>query len=215
MRKIAVMVLGSSLGLWLALSAALAADIAPLRGDRFRPLDLNALDAAQKAMIRDILAGPRANLNGPFNILLRSPDLGNRLQAVGEYLRFKTSLPHSLNEFAILTVAREWTAQYEFFAHKRLALAAGVKEEVIDDIAAGRTPRMSPDEQAVWTFVKELDSTHQVSDSTFHRLEGRFGERGVVDLVSLVGYYHTMSMLMNVDRYPMPGGEKSPLQPVK
>jgi 4-carboxymuconolactone decarboxylase len=207
MRKLIVM----GVGLSLALSAALAADIPSLRGDRFKPLDLNRLDPEQNAMIHGILAGSRTSLNGPFNILLRSPDLGNRLQAVGEYLRFKTSLPHAINEFAIVTVAREWTAQYEFFAHKKLALVAGVKEEVVDDIAAGRTPKMTPDQQAVWTFIKELDSTHQVSDSTFDNVKQRFGERGVVDLISLVGYYHTMSMLMNVDRYPMPPGEKPPL----
>ena len=207
MRKLFVM----GVGLSLALSAALAADIPSLRGDRFKPLDLNRLDPEQNAMIHGILAGSRTSLNGPFNILLRSPDLGNRLQAVGEYLRFKTSLPHAINEFAIMTVAREWTAQYEFFAHKKLALVAGVKEEVVDDIAAGRTPKMTPDQQAVWTFIKELDSTHQVSDSTFDNVKQRFGERGVVDLISLVGYYHTMSMLMNVDRYPMPPGEKPPL----
>ena len=207
MRKLIVM----GVGLSLALSAALAADIPSLRGDRFKPLDLNRLDPEQNAMIHGILAGSRTSLNGPFNILLRSPDLGNRLQAVGEYLRFKTSLPHAINEFAIVTVAREWTAQYEFFAHKKLALVAGVKEDVVDDIAAGRTPKMTPDQQAVWTFIKELDSTHQVSDSTFDNVKQRFGERGVVDLVTLVGYYHTMSMLMNVDRYPMPPGEKLPL----
>ena len=207
MRKLIVM----GVGLSLALSAALAADIPSLRGDRFKPLDLNRLDPEQNAMIHGILAGSRTSLNGPFNILLRSPDLGNRLQAVGEYLRFKTSLPHAINEFAIVTVAREWTAQYEFFAHKKLALVAGVKEDVVDDIAAGRTPKMTPDQQAVWTFIKELDSTHQVSDSTFDNVKQRFGERGVVDLISLVGYYHTMSMLMNVDRYPMPPGEKLPL----
>jgi 4-carboxymuconolactone decarboxylase len=211
MRRLIVMGVGLSLGL----SAALAADIPSLRGDRFKPLDLNRLDPEQNAMIHGILAGSRTSLNGPFNILLRSPDLGNRLQAVGEYLRFKTSLPHAINEFAIVTVAREWTAQYEFFAHKKLALVAGVKEDVVDDIAAGRTPKMTPDQQAVWTFIKELDSTHQVSDSTFDNVKQRFGERGVVDLVTLVGYYHTMSMLMNVDRYPMPPGEATPLQMLK
>ena len=211
MQKIIVI----GLGLGFALSAALAADIPPLRGDRFKPLDLNKLDAPQRAMIHDILAGPRASLNGPFNVLLRSPDLGNRLQAVGEYLRFKTSLPRAVNEFAIVTVAREWTAQYEFLAHKKYALAAGVKEEALDDIAMGRTPKMTPDQQAVWSFIKELDSTHQVSDSTFDNVKQRFGERGVVDLISLMGYYHTMSMLMNVDRYPLPPGEKPPLQPLK
>ena len=124
-------------------------DIPPLRGDRFKPLDLNKFDAAQNAMIHEILTGPRANLNGPFNVLLRSPDFGNRLQAVGEDLRFKTSLPHAINEFAIVTIARGWTAQYEFFAHKKRALVAGVKDEVIDDIARGRTPKMTPDQQAV------------------------------------------------------------------
>lgn len=80
-------------------------------------------------------------------------------------------MPHAINEFAIVTVAREWTAQYEFFAHKKLALPAGVKEEVINDIATGRTPKMTPDQQAVWTFIKELNSAHQVSDSSFNNIK--------------------------------------------
>ncbi len=189
-----------------------ATEMPPLRGDRFAPLQADQLTPEQKAMVDAILSGPRGSLNGPFNVMLRSPDLGDRLQRVGEYVRFKTSIPPRLNELAILLVARHWTAQYEWYAHRELALKAGVPEDMANEIAAGKRPsRLQPEEEVVYDFVQELLSTGALSDAVFAATKDRFGERGVVDLIGLVGYYGTVSMLLNVDRYPLPNGDPPPL----
>jgi len=193
--------------------AVATTELPQLRGDRFKPLTAEEMTPEQKAMADAVLAGPRASLNGPFNVMLRSPDLGDRLQKVGEYVRFKTSIPPRLNELAILVTARAWTAQYEWYAHYQYAMKAGVPPAVAEDIAAGKRPtKMEGDEAIVYTFTRELIDTKQVSDATFSAVKDKFGERGVVDLIGLIGYYHTVSMLLNVDRYPLPEGVKPPLQ---
>ncbi len=196
----------------VTVGAFAATEMPPLRGDRFAPLQADQLTPEQKAMVDAILSGPRGSLNGPFNVMLRSPDLGDRLQRVGEYVRFKTSIPPRLNELAILVVARHWTAQYEWYAHRELALKAGVPEDMANEIAAGKRPsRLQPEEEVVYDFVQELLSTGALSDAVFAATKDRFGERGVVDLIGLVGYYGTVSMLLNVDRYPLPNGDPPPL----
>jgi 4-carboxymuconolactone decarboxylase len=208
--------LAASVAALLGAAAAFAADMPPLRGDRFKPLTAQELTPEQKNLVDNLLSGPRGSLNGPFNAMLRSPELGDRLQRVGEYVRFKTSIPPRLNEIAILVVAREWTAQYEWLAHRELALKAGVPPAVVEDIAAGQRPgKLAPDEEAVYAFARELTDTKHVSDAAFNAVKEKFGERGVVDLVGLIGYYHTVSMLLNVDRYPLPEGAKAPLQALK
>ncbi len=210
-RKIAY---AAAAALFFGAAAAVAAtDLPKLRGDRFKPLTPEEMTPEQKAMADAVLAGPRASLNGPFNVMLRSPDLGDRLQKVGEYVRFKTSIPPRLNELAILVTARAWTAQYEWYAHYQYAMKAGVPPAVAEDIAAGKRPtKMEGDEAIVYNFTRELIDTKQVSDATFSAVKDKFGERGVVDLIGLIGYYHTVSMLLNVDRYPLPEGVKPPLQ---
>jgi 4-carboxymuconolactone decarboxylase len=206
----------TALSLLAAAGAAAATQIPPLRGDRFKPLAEAEMTPEQKAMAEAIIAGPRGGLNGPFNVLLRSPDLGDRIQKVGEYVRFKTSLPPRLNELAILVTARAWTAQYEWYAHHQLALKAGLPPAIADDIAAGERPaKMESEEAAIYDFARELIDTKQVSDTTFNAVKEKFGERGVVDLIGLIGYYHTVSMLLNVDRYPLPDGAKPELQALK
>jgi 4-carboxymuconolactone decarboxylase len=198
--------------LFCAAAAVAATELPQLRGDRFKPLTADTMTPEQKAMADAVLAGPRASLNGPFNVMLRSPDLGDRLQKVGEYVRFKTSIPPRLNELAILVTARAWTAQYEWYAHYQYAVKAGLPPAVADDIAAGKRPtKMESDEAIVYDFTRELIDTKQVSDANFNAVKDKFGERGVVDLVGLVGYYHIVSMLLNVDRYPLPEGAKPPL----
>jgi 4-carboxymuconolactone decarboxylase len=182
-----------------------------LRGDRFKPLTWETLTPAQKKMVESLLAGPRASLGGPFNVLLRSPEMGDRLQQVGEYLRFKSSVPKRLNEMAILMTAVAWSAQYEWHAHKPLALAAGLSPAVIDDLQAGRRPaQMQPDEAIVYDVSKEMRERHRVSDATFNKAIATFGEQGVVDLIVVMGYYDVISMILNLDRYPMPPGERLP-----
>jgi 4-carboxymuconolactone decarboxylase len=202
----------------IAVAAALAADTPKfqLRGDRFKPLTYEEMTPEQRTLIDHLLSGPRGSVNGPFNAMLRSPELGDLQQAIGAYVRFKTSIPHKLNELAILMTGRHWNAQYEWYAHKRIALEAGLGPAVIADIAAGKRPaNMPPDEEIVYNFTRELNETKQVSDATFKAAVEKFGERGVVDLVGTVGYYHLVSMLLNLDRYPLPDGAQPELQALK
>ena len=182
-----------------------------LRGDRFQPLTWDRLTPEQKTMVNDLVAGPRTSLNGPFNALLRSPEMGNLSQKLGEYVRFRTSVPRRLNEMAILLTAKWWSSQYEWYAHKTLALDAGLSAAVIDDIQAGRRPaRLQADEAVVYDFTAELREHRRVSDATFKEAVNLLGEKGVMDLVAVMGYYDLVSMVLNVDRYPLPEGAPSP-----
>jgi 4-carboxymuconolactone decarboxylase len=202
------------IALIVVLSAGMAAQEPrrlDLRGGRFAPLTSDQLTPAQKAMVDELLAGSRGSLNGPFNVLLRSAEMGNIAQKLGDYIRFRTSVPRRLNELAILLTARWWLSQYEWYAHKPLALQAGVDASVIDDIQAGRRPaRMQTDEAVVYEFANELRERRRVSDGTYQRARLLLGEQGVVDLIALMGYYDLVSMSLNVDRYPLPDGASSP-----
>lgn len=183
---------------------------------RFTPLTPETMSPEQRAAAEAIQSGPRgAGLRGPFNALLRSPELCDLVQRVGAYVRFKSSLPAPLNELAICMAGRKWTAQYEFYAHRRLALQAGLDPTILDAVASGNRPaNMSADETAVYDFTSELLGTGQVSDATFARVKERFGERGVMDLVGAIGYYSLVSMVLNVDRVPLPAGVEPPLKPL-
>jgi len=183
-----------------------------LRGDRFRPLTYDTMTPEQKKLADSILAGPRTSLDGPFNVLMRSPEMGDLAQKFGAFARFHSSLPPRLNEFAILITARFWTAQFEFQAHRKNALAAGLSPALIDALVANKRPAsMQPDEEAVYNFCTEVLTTKHASDRAFDAAKEKFGERGVVDLLAVVGYYQFVSMLLNVDRYPLPEGVKAEL----
>jgi 4-carboxymuconolactone decarboxylase len=187
-----------------------------LRGDRFEPLTWERLTPQQKTMVNDVLAGTRTSLNGPFNALLRSPEMGNLSQKLGEYVRFRSSVPARLNEMAILLTARWWSSQYEWHAHKPLALKAGLNAAVIDDIQAGRRPAgMHADETVIHDFSAELRERRRVSDATFKAAVTLLGEHGVMDLIAAMGYYDLVSMVLNVDRYPLPDGAALPFPEVK
>ena len=184
-----------------------------LRGDRFKPLTATDFSAEQKTLVDHLLSGERRTTDGPFNVLLRSPQMGDLAQQLGAYLRFHTSVPRKLNELAIIITARHWNAQYEWFAHRRYAIEAGVSPEITDAIAAGKRPQsLKPDEEAVYNFCTELIDTKQVNDKTFDAAKATLGERGVVDLIALLGYYDLVSMILNVDRYPLPDGVKPELK---
>jgi len=198
----------------------------PETGRRFALLPIDATTDAQRAMADSILNGPRKALaspaqaapttvGGPFNVWLRSPELGERLQQIGGHIRFKSSLGPRLNEFAILITARQWGAQYEWFAHHRLAVQAGLNPALAQDLAEGRVPAgMAEDEALVYRFVRELHLRHGVSDETYALTRERFGEQGVVDLIGVTGYYVLVSMTLNVDRTPLPDGVELPLKPL-
>ena len=180
---------------------------------RFKELSPAEMTDPQRKVRDAIASGPRGAVRGPFNALLRSPDLADRAQHLGEYVRYNSSLPARLSELAILVVARHWTAQYEWYAHSRLALAAGLAPQVVEAIAHGRRPQaMKEDEAAVYAFCKELHEEKTVSDPAYKAALDLFGERGVVDLLGISGYYTLVSMVLNVDRSPLPE-DATPLPP--
>jgi len=190
---------------------------------RFKQIPVENLTPEQKAVYDAIRSGPRSAvqnssaakpgpLGGPFNVLLRSPGVGNIIQALGAEIRFKSSLPSKLNEFAICITARHWTCQYEWTAHHKLALEAGLDPKIGEDLAQGRRPaNLSKDEEIVYNFSTELHQTHGVTDATYKAVLDRFAERGVMDLIAVNGYYTLISMVLNVDRTPLAPGAKPPL----
>ena len=193
---------------------------------RFRLIPLEEMTPEQRTAAEAIMSGPRAAVPGsaataktpgsPFNPWLRSAELADRLQRVGEYLRFRSSLPARLNEFAILITARQWDSQYEWYAHHRLALQGGLDPAVAADLAEGRRPaNMKDDEAVVYNFCTELHNDKKVSDATYKAALDKFGERGVMDMIAVTGYYVLVSMTLNVDRTPVPGGGKPPLPMLK
>ena len=187
-----------------------------LVGDRFKPLKWDEMTPAQKTMMEHLVSGERRGAGGPFNVLLRSPEMGDLAQQFGAAMRFHSTLPKKLNEMAIIMTARYWTAQYEWNAHRTAAAQAGLNESIIQAIATGKRPAsMDADETVVYNFATELLNTKQVSDAGFKAAVGKFGERGVVDLIGVMGYYQLVSMLLNVDRYPLPAGVKPELQALK
>jgi 4-carboxymuconolactone decarboxylase len=183
-----------------------------LVGDRFKPLTYDEMTPAQKTMIDHLLAGERQNLGGPFNVLLRSPEMGDLAQQFGASMRFHAALPKPALETVIIVTARFWMAQFEWSAHKRAALQAGVSPAVVDAIANGQRPAgMTPDVETAYNFIAELLKTRQVSDPVFLAARNRFGEKGVVDIIGLSGWYSMVSMALNVDRYPVAQAELRPL----
>ena len=204
------------IGLALAQNAPPATPNLRLRGNRFQPLTYQQLTPAQKTMVDHILSGPRGSLDGPYNVLLRSPEMGDLAQQFGASMRYHSSLPPRLNEFAIIITARAWTAQHAWAVHKRAAIEAGLSPAICDALANGRRPvSMQPDEEAIYNFATELLNTKQVSDATFAAVKEKFGERGVVDLVGVLGYYTFVSMVLNADRYPVAPGTQPELKPLQ
>jgi len=186
---------------------------------RFARLHVDQMTDEQKIYFNSLMAGPisgtgskgvvqgATSLGAPFNVLLRSPVLAERMRKVGEYLRFESAIPKRLNEFAILITARTWTAQYEWYAHLRLALKEGLDPLIGEELAKGQRPsKMKPDEEAVYDFCHELHTFHSVSDAHYSAVLKFFGEQGVVDLMMVSGYYVMVAMALNVNRSPLPEG---------
>src|SRR5438876_9130812 len=151
-----------------------------LVGDRVKPLKWDEMTPEQKTMMEHLVAGERRGAGGPFNVLLRSPEMGDIAQQFGAATRFHSSLPKKLNEMAIIITARYWTAQYEWNAHRKAAADNGLNESIIQAIAAGKKPAsMDAAETVVYNFSTELLNTKHVSDALFKAAVHKFGERGV------------------------------------
>ncbi len=184
--------------------------------DRMPPIPSDKLTDAQKQAVAEFRAARSADISGPFVPLLRSPEVMNRARAMGDYLRYKSALPPRLSEFVILLTARRWTQQYEWNAHRALALQGGLRAEIVQAIADGRRPeKMAADEDVVYTFCDELAKTQGVSDATYGRAVAALGEQGVIDTLGLTGYYTMLAMVLNTARTPLPPGTTPGLKPLR
>ncbi len=183
--------------------------------ERLPPLAPERMTPRQREVAEAIAGGPRGGLRGPFQAWLRSPEVADRFQRVGEHVRFNSSIPPALNELAILVTAREWTAQFEWHAHHALAMKAGLPPAIAEAIARGERPEgLDADQRAVYDFAVELHRERSVSNAAYAAVVERFGEQGLVDLVAACGYYVAVAMTLNVARVPLPEGVAPPLAPL-
>ncbi len=184
-----------------------------LTGERMPEMTLEKMTPAQRTIAEAIINGPRGRMSGPFNTWLRSPVLADRLQKVGEYVRFNTSLDKRINEMAILMTAQAWGAQYEWYAHAPLAIKAGLDPAVVKAIGAGQKPAsMKDDEAIVWEFTTQLRRDHSVDDAIYSKALEKFGEQGIVDLIAVNGYYDVVSMTLNVAHVKAPAEAEMPFK---
>jgi 4-carboxymuconolactone decarboxylase len=182
-----------------------------MQSSRLPALSEETFSPEQRALAESIRSGPRGQfkLAGPFAVYLHAPAFGELAQTLGGHLRFKTSVPGRLSEFAILVTAQHWKAQYEWAMHVPMAEKQGVKPQTIRDIAAGRAPKSAPrDEMVIYAFAKELYAKRRVSTATFNRVRKILGAAGTVELVGILGYYALVSMILNTFRMPLPEGVK-------
>ena len=181
--------------------------------NRMPPIPADKMTNEQKKALEEFVAA-RGTPTGPWVALLRSPDVMTRARALSDYLRFKSVLPPRLSEFVILMTARQWTQQYEWNAHYQLAMNGGLNPDIAKAIAEGRRPEhMAEDEEILYNFCMELHRNQSVSDVTYARAVSKFGEQGVIDTVSLTGYYTLISMILNTVRTPLPEGVTPGLGP--
>ncbi len=185
-----------------------------LAQDRLPPVPADKLTDAQKKAAAEFLAERKQEGFGPFVPLSRSPQLMINAAKMGTYLRFGNSLPRDVSEFAILLVSRRWTQLYEWYVHAADGKTAGLSDAIIQAVADGRRPEgMSEGMEIVYDFSNELNDFHSVSDRTYARMVGKYGEQGMMDLVGLNGYYSMISMVLNVGRTPLPAGNTPGLKP--
>jgi pimeloyl-ACP methyl ester carboxylesterase/alkylhydroperoxidase family enzyme len=174
---------------------------------RFAPLSDQDMTPEQKRVARALASGPRAGLRGPFHALLRSPELADRVRRLGDFVRFESTFPAPLRELAILLVARFWSAHYEWNAHRKHAISAGLGPAIAAAIETGQRPAMlSEDEAIVYDLISELLVDKDISDATYRAAESRFGERAIVELIGTAGYYGIVSLVLNAARTPVPDG---------
>jgi 4-carboxymuconolactone decarboxylase len=180
--------------------------------DRLGPIPDEQMSAAQRAAAQAIVDGPRGALYGPFVPLLRSPELLEHAQRMGEYLRYRSAIGTRLSELAILVTARHWDQKVEWAIHAPVAANSGIRADVIDAIAGRRAPpSLAEDEAAVYQFCTELHQLKRVTDLTYARALALFGEHGVVDLMGINGYYTLLAMVMNSAQTAVPPSAAAPL----
>jgi 4-carboxymuconolactone decarboxylase len=197
---------------WLASGASRT--LATAKDPRFPQLTLEQLNEQQRPLGEKIMKISSVGLGGPYNPLLRSPVLANRMYDLLDYLRWNSSLSTRLSEFAILIQARLWRSQVEWYAHHPLAIKAGLSEQVAADLKANKRPTgMKPDEEALYDFCMELSTKHEVSDEVFNRAKQLLGEQQVIDLIGISGTYVTVAMILSVAEAGVPPGKELPFKP--
>jgi len=180
---------------------------------RFPQLRLDQLDDQQKSLGEQVMKVSSIGIAGPYNPMLRSPVLGQRLLDLFHYLRWETSVPIPLNEFAILIIARQWRSQVEWYAHAPLAAKAGLSSDIIAELKTGTRPsQMAEDEAVVYDFVSELTTTHAVSDQTYARAKKLFSDQQIVDLTAVAGNYVMVAMLLAMAEATVPPGQEPPFK---
>lgn len=173
------------------------------------------MTADQRRVYDAIVAGPRGKVEGPLRVVLHQPTLADAWQALGAELRFRTSLAPRLSELVILIVARHWTSQFEWYSHEPIARQAGVADDAIAALRAGREPAFAADDQQiVYDFVTELLRDHAVGEVSYQRALDHLGTVGVVELTALVGYYVMVAMTLNAHEIDLPAGATPPLAPL-
>jgi 4-carboxymuconolactone decarboxylase len=178
---------------------------------RLPDFDADRLSPEQRKVYNAIVAGPRGKVEGPLRVWLNSPEFAARAQELGAFCRYRTSLPPRLSELAILVTAAYWRAGFEWHAHEQFARKAGLSEQVIAAVHAGkRPPFQNEDEALVYAFARELLEEHRVSDATYSRTAATLGTAGVVNLVGILGYYGLISMTINAFQLPVPDGAPEP-----
>jgi 4-carboxymuconolactone decarboxylase len=213
MKRMIVLALCAAVGIGLALMIPEVQVFSSDKEPRFPQLKVEQLNDRQRPFGDEILKVSSIGISGPYNMMLRSPVMGERLFAMLDYLRFNTSVPRRLNEFAILIQARLWTSQVEWSAHYPLAIKAGLPEGVANDLKAGKRPAaMQPDEAAVYDLCMDLATIHVVSDASFKKAREVFSDQQIVDLIAVSGTYITLAMLSNTAEDATPGGKTPPLQ---
>ena len=180
---------------------------------RFPQLTLDQLDDRQKPLGEQIMKVSSVGLGGPYNPLLRSPVLGQKMFDLLHYLRWETSVPLKLNEFAILIIGRQWRSQVEWFAHAPLAAKAGLSADIIAELKANKRPSgMAEDEAVVYDFVTELTTTQKVSDETYARAKKIFSDQQIVDLTGVAGNYVMVAMMLAMAEETTPPGKEPPFK---
>lgn len=181
---------------------------------RFPALTVETVAPDVRALAEQIMKVSSVGLAGPYNPLLRSPLLGQRMFDLLDYLRWHSSVPTRLNEFAILIIGRQWRSQVEWYSHGPIALKAGLSQKVIDELRQNQRPAsMQADEAVVYDFVTELTANRDVSDATYARAKALLGEQGVVDLTAVAGTYISVAMLIAMAREMPPAGKDPPFKP--
>jgi 4-carboxymuconolactone decarboxylase len=199
-------------GGWLG--GVVTAPSATGREPRFPQLTIDQLNEKQKPLADQIVKVSSVGIGGPYNLMLRSPVFGQKMFDLLYYLRWQTSVPQKLNEFAILIIGRQWRSQVEWFAHAPLAIKAGLSADIVAELKANKRPaNMSPEEAAVYDFVTELTSKKAVSDDTFNRTKQLLGEQQVVDLSAVSGTYVSLAMLLAMAEQSIPPDKEEPFKP--